>query len=399
MVSVIIPNYNHSKYLDQRIQSVLYQTYQDFEIIILDDKSTDDSLKVIDKYINDSHVSHIVVNETNSGSTFLQWYKGIKLAKGEVVWIAESDDYCEPTLLEELLKLMYSVDNCTLAYTTSLQVDASGNPLEIQCTGRDRFFSGEKYVCDTFVLGNFVLNASCAIFKRETALKVGELWKSFKGSGDTLLWILISLQGNVAVIDKQLNYFRRYPGVVTDKRFRDGTNFHEEFAILKYIRNNVESWTASLDNLAVRHRCLKIIFQEFNENDIEKSVADEWGIDAIIKTWKAPECLKTRKCITNILIDEKRHLVKTGLLQYRRISPGALDYIKSSSTYWFYIFFLNEICTVGLQYAIQDYKRSCVLNGINPNPFLAAIAPVRVKLGKLILDFRKFISTNIIKDK
>ena len=51
-VSVIIPNYNHAKYLDERIQSVLTQTYQNFEIILLDDKSTDNSVEIINKQLN-----------------------------------------------------------------------------------------------------------------------------------------------------------------------------------------------------------------------------------------------------------------------------------------------------------------------------------------------------------
>lgn len=63
LVSIIIPNYNHSQFLDERIQSVLNQTYRIFELIILDDNSTDNSLEVINRYKDDSHVSHIVVNE------------------------------------------------------------------------------------------------------------------------------------------------------------------------------------------------------------------------------------------------------------------------------------------------------------------------------------------------
>lgn len=384
MVSVIIPNYNHSAYLDQRIQSILNQTYRDFEIIILDDKSTDDSCDIINKYIDNPHISHVVVNEKNSGSTFLQWAKGISLSKGEYIWIAESDDYCDSTMLEELVNLISSIENCTLAYTTSLQVDSNGNPLEPIVSGKTRVFSGESYVCDTFVLGNFVLNASSAVFKKDAVLKANDLWKTFKGAGDTLLWILIALQGNVAVLDKQLNFFRRYPGVVTDKRFRDGTNFHEEFVILNYIRDHVISWNGSMDKLAVRHRCLKIILQIFNKQDDKQRVANEWNTHDIIETWDNPNCLNTRKCITQILIDEKRHLVKTGFLQYRRICPGALDYIMDISLIWFYIYFLKEICRVGFLHAINDYKHACIMNEMNPNPVLAVIAFVRVVLGGLI---------------
>ncbi len=73
LVSVIIPNYNHALYLDERIQSVLNQSYGHFEVIILDDLSKDNSREVMEKYRDYPHVSHIVYNTENSGSTFKQY--------------------------------------------------------------------------------------------------------------------------------------------------------------------------------------------------------------------------------------------------------------------------------------------------------------------------------------
>lgn len=102
LVSIIIPNYNHARFLDERMQSVLGQTYQNFEVIILDDRSTDNSREVIEKYRSNPKVRKILFNDTNSGSPFRQWKKGMELASGEIVWIAESDDHCEDTFLEKL---------------------------------------------------------------------------------------------------------------------------------------------------------------------------------------------------------------------------------------------------------------------------------------------------------
>lgn len=84
-VSVIVPNYNHARYLEQRLDTVFNQTYQNFEVIILDDKSTDNSLEVINRYKDNPHLSQIVVNEQNTGSPFKQWDKGINLAKGVTI--------------------------------------------------------------------------------------------------------------------------------------------------------------------------------------------------------------------------------------------------------------------------------------------------------------------------
>lgn len=129
LVSVIIPNYNHARFLDQRLQSVLNQTYRNIEVIILDDCSTDNSLEVIEKYRSDARIADVIVNEKNSGNTFLQWDKGIHLAQGELVWIAESDDYCELNMLEELVKAYYKKRGTVLAYSTSEYVGESGERL------------------------------------------------------------------------------------------------------------------------------------------------------------------------------------------------------------------------------------------------------------------------------
>ena len=66
LVSVVVPNYNYALYFDARLSSILNQTFQDFELILLDDASTDNSLELLDRYKNDPHVSHFIVNEQNT---------------------------------------------------------------------------------------------------------------------------------------------------------------------------------------------------------------------------------------------------------------------------------------------------------------------------------------------
>ena len=93
-VSIVVPNYNHARFLPRRIDSILGQSFQDFELILLDDCSADDSRSILSKYADDPRV-RIEFNEVNSGSSFKQWNKGVRLAHGEYVWIAESDDYAD----------------------------------------------------------------------------------------------------------------------------------------------------------------------------------------------------------------------------------------------------------------------------------------------------------------
>src|SRR5690606_12329869 len=137
-ISVIIPNYNHSTYLTQRIDSVLAQTYQDFEVIILDDCSTDSSKQIIDTYRDHPKVTQVVYNEVNSGSTFKQWDKGISLARGQYIWFAESDDWCENDMLEDLVKGIETDQDCSISYCQSYCLEDSG---KIRFTSFHRYLS------------------------------------------------------------------------------------------------------------------------------------------------------------------------------------------------------------------------------------------------------------------
>ena len=103
-VTVIFPNFNHSKYLREHISSVLSQSVLPAEIIFLDDCSSDDSLVVAKEILSHSSIPYrIVENTVNSGGVFRQWIKGLDLAKNDIIWIAETDDSADPRFLEHVL--------------------------------------------------------------------------------------------------------------------------------------------------------------------------------------------------------------------------------------------------------------------------------------------------------
>jgi glycosyltransferase involved in cell wall biosynthesis len=118
-VSVIIPNYNHSKYLKQRIDSVLNQTFTDFELIILDDASTDCSREIIEDYTSLHPDILSYYNKNNSGSPFAQWDYGVRIAKGDYIWIAESDDFASEFFLERTTALLDENNSLGFVYCES----------------------------------------------------------------------------------------------------------------------------------------------------------------------------------------------------------------------------------------------------------------------------------------
>lgn len=125
-ISVIVPNYNYARYIEERLASICNQSIPIFELIILDDASTDDSFQRISRWLSVTHTdARIIVNRTNSGNVFVQWRQGISLASGDYIWIAEADDLSDPDFLEAVLPPLISGD-AVLSYCESQQINSDG---------------------------------------------------------------------------------------------------------------------------------------------------------------------------------------------------------------------------------------------------------------------------------
>jgi len=240
-VSVIIPNYNHARFLRQRIESVLRQTYQDFEVILLDDCSTDESRLILSEYADDPRV-RIEFNAVNSGSTFKQWNKGVRLARGEYVWIAESDDYADERLLERLVPLLVAESTTVLAYCRSWRILADGQitgscevDLDPQRWRADFWADGREECQNYLVRCNTMTNTSAVLFRREVYVQVGGADESMVICGDWKLWAAMALTGRIAYLGQPLNYFRVHDTTVRAKCERLGLGPVEYLGLIRWM--------------------------------------------------------------------------------------------------------------------------------------------------------------------
>ena len=235
LVSVIIPNYNYARFLEQRIDSVLNQTYSNIEVIILDDCSTDNSKEVIEKYRNTPKVKHIIYNKENSGSTFKQWEKGFAKAKGEFIWIAECDDYAAPTFLEEIVHIMQNDETIKIGYSNSYWITPQKTFINRWCTIKKdiKIYNGKRFIKTHMMKENYIYNASMVVFRRDALNSVDPDYKNYKSCGDKLFWISMAVTGKVAYICKPLNYFRIHSDKVTSKSTANGVLFQEEFKLYR----------------------------------------------------------------------------------------------------------------------------------------------------------------------
>ena len=225
LVSVVVPNYNYEKFLPQRLQSIVGQTYKNIEIIILDDCSTDNSMQVIEAFAqNEPRVVSITRNDKNGGSPFRQWQKGIAMAKGEFIWIAESDDDADISLLSKCVEQLMQNDNATLCYTGSYTIDENNNKLNKEFDNWTKehlkqpiaTYNGNTFVKQNMYWLNYIYNASCVVFRRSAALNVqNNRWVDMHSCGDWHFWTELATLGDVITIREKLNRFRRHSNSVT----------------------------------------------------------------------------------------------------------------------------------------------------------------------------------------
>ncbi|MBU2929553.1 glycosyltransferase family 2 protein [Winogradskyella psychrotolerans] len=200
-VSVILPNYNHEAYLEERLNSIFNQTYQSFEVIILDDCSTDESLEILKPYETHPKVAHLISNKKNSGSPFIQWQKGLELAKGDLIWIAESDDFCDLNFLETQIEVLQSADVAvakTMAYLKGTSINEVRHPI----------FDSDKQ--KDSILYCPILNVSSVLFKAsEFETKKNNFYTGFNIIGDRVFYYEFFRNSKIIYNKNTTSYFRQ----------------------------------------------------------------------------------------------------------------------------------------------------------------------------------------------
>lgn len=251
-VSVIVPNYNHEKYLAQRLESIFEQTYQDFELILLDDASGDRSVNILQRYAHIGDVT-LICNKQNSGSPFKQWVKGMELAQAEIVWIAESDDICSPLFLEKLLP-SFKNGNTRLAYVNSHIIDQNdeviGDYIDdtyllslSSSKWRTAYHAtAQQEINDGLGIKNTILNISSVLFRKPSlSPELRSKLETMRLAGDWYFLVNITKGGMVDYFPQKLNSHRRHENsviaqAVMEKRVQD--LFHEIYLVQSYVFEN-----------------------------------------------------------------------------------------------------------------------------------------------------------------
>ena len=249
-VSVIIPSYNHAQFLETRIESVLTQSNKDWELIILDDASTDGSREIIESYVSRYPQIRAVFNENNSGSPFYQWNKGAEIADGTYLWFAESDDSCESNFLETMIPILDSNPNVGIAYAQSYLINEEGEKLNsykknlefiYKANHWDRDFvkSGKEACREWLLFHNPIPNASGALIRKQNFLDCGMAPTEMVLNGDWFLYTKILCDSDLAFHAGHLNLFRVHPATQRVRSRVSAMVYKEIIRINEYIREHV----------------------------------------------------------------------------------------------------------------------------------------------------------------
>lgn len=221
LVSIIVTSYNHSEYLEQRLTSLLNQTYKNIEIIVIDDCSTDDSLDVLTKF---EQFSNIMIHALKKNQGYAAACNiGVGFSRGEFIMFAECDDFNEPTHVEILLEALHFNQSAGIVFCRSNMVDSHGKRFGSDFDYREAEF---QKLCKTdtlipqeraqrfFLIACVIPNMSAALIRKRYYQAVRGLSSGYKACADWDFWCRMSRHCDLYYIEKSLNNFRRHENSV-----------------------------------------------------------------------------------------------------------------------------------------------------------------------------------------
>ena len=212
--SVLVANYNNGKFFRDCYQSILAQTYSDWEVIILDDKSTDNSVQIIREIIGDDSRSRIFENGKNEGVGVIK-AKLIELAAGDICGFVDPDDAILPTSIGNAVAIFSKQPKTVLTYSRLMKCDKDLQPLQSSISTK-QIVNGDPYFFNCpIVINHFVC------FRRDVYLQTEKINPELRISEDQDLYLKMYEKGNFKFID-EINYlYRTHSGGISQNENKE----------------------------------------------------------------------------------------------------------------------------------------------------------------------------------
>lgn len=206
LVSIVTPTWNCGRFIAETIESVLAQTYTDWEMLIVDDCSTDDTKEVVEQYqLKDSRIKYYCL-ERNSGAAEAR-NTALRMAKGRWIAFLDSDDLWKPEKLERQLDFMVR-NNYAFSYHNYTEIDEASKPLGVFVSGKKRVRQLEMFACCW---------PGCLAVMYD-AEKIGLIQiENIKKNNDTAMWLKAIKKAPCYLLDEDLAFYRRRKNSITPK--------------------------------------------------------------------------------------------------------------------------------------------------------------------------------------
>lgn len=258
-ISVVFTSYNHKEYLSQALDALLNQTFRNFELIIVDDCSTDGSQEILKDYAKKDERIRLYLNKENSGSYVNSTNYGATLALAPYIVLAQCDDFAFPDQLQKLYSARMDNEECQVVFSSSVLVDETGKAIDIDYNFRNRKF--KEVVSDTCVIEHKVAtelllneciipNLGAALIDRSLYNEVGGLSTSYRVLADWDFWLKCSLISNFVYLKSPLNNFRQHKTTIRSS-VKTELQLNELYDIFRKYKKKNKSQTNSDINKSV----------------------------------------------------------------------------------------------------------------------------------------------------
>ena len=280
-ISVVIPNYNYEKYMPERLSSIISQTHQVDEIIFLDDCSKDNSVNVAREILKKSGIAFQIIENKENAGVYRQWLKGFELAKNDLVWIAEADDFSKPDFLESLVFLFDTNERLGLAYTQSIIVDENSNIIHDDVKFHTNEIDEEKWensytnnglseIEKALLYRNTIPNVSACLINKKYLKGIEKEILDYKYCGDWFLYSYLLNNSNIAFCHRSLNCFRKHTTNVTTINTFKSDYIDEVLRIKKYI------YSIAKISLRMHNKMATLFEKDFISNNPDRDNLKEY---------------------------------------------------------------------------------------------------------------------------
>lgn len=237
LVSIIMPSYNTGRFIKETIESVLAQSYPTWELIIVDDCSTDDTDDVVSQYLADERIRYIK-NDTNSGAAVSR-NRALREAKGKWIAFLDSDDLWEPDKLQKQISFMRD-NGYHFSYTNYIEIDEESNANGKSVTGPKRISKHGMY--------NYCwMGCLTVMYDADTVglIQIADI----KKNNDYAMWLKVCKKANCYLLNETLARYRKRSGSISNHGYMKLIKWHYKLYREAENKNPLSSFVLTVRNL------------------------------------------------------------------------------------------------------------------------------------------------------